>query len=388
LTTPSTDKPVTAPGDQSRVHLLELVGAIEPWDALERTHLKTVTQWIASGTPIYRLGKPDVPAMHLVSYFVVLDDVRGQLLLVAHRKAGLWLPAGGHVEPGESPWAAVVRECREELGIEAVASPITGERPLFLTVTQTRGQNAHTDVSLWFLLTADPDTITSYDQGEFDAIRWLTDEQVLQEPDELLDPTCTASPASCSTPGPGGIAGNLLRPCAVPHALPQRHEAETSTVLYLTAWTPLSPWRQRRSGHLGVWFRGLVDGLRGGYGERAPMTWRTVAASRSPVVRRSCGARPPPPAACAGWCRGGRRGLVRGGGAVGRQTDLVWVDAGRLSSEGVPMPVGRIERCLAGGPVVDHEALARVFQRGADPAQAVVRVGIGMGRYTLHAVGA
>ncbi|MFF2864699.1 hypothetical protein ACFVSX_33050 [Streptomyces rubiginosohelvolus] len=29
----------------------------------------------------------------------------------------------------------MVHECREELGIEAVASPITGERPLFLTVT-------------------------------------------------------------------------------------------------------------------------------------------------------------------------------------------------------------------------------------------------------------
>ncbi|MFE5112552.1 hypothetical protein [Streptomyces sp. NPDC056663] len=26
------------------------------------------------------------------------------MLLVAHRKAGLWLPAGGHVEPGEDPW--------------------------------------------------------------------------------------------------------------------------------------------------------------------------------------------------------------------------------------------------------------------------------------------
>ncbi|WSB31281.1 NUDIX domain-containing protein [Streptomyces sp. NBC_01788] len=126
--------------------------------------------------------------MHLVSYFVVLDDTRERLLLVAHRKAGLWLPSGGHVEPGEDPWAAVVRECREELSIEAVASPINGEHPFFLTVTRTRGQRAHTDVSLWYLLNADADTITSYDQAEFNAIRWLTDEQVLEESDELLDP--------------------------------------------------------------------------------------------------------------------------------------------------------------------------------------------------------
>jgi 8-oxo-dGTP pyrophosphatase MutT (NUDIX family) len=184
----STAHLLTAPDEQPRARLLRLVGAIEPWDDLERTHLETATQWIAGGAPLYRARKPDIPAMHLVSYFVVLDNTRGQLLLVAHRKAGLWLPAGGHVEPGEDPWAAVVRECREELGIEAVAPPVTGERPLFLTVTRTRGQSAHTDVSLWHLLSADADTITSYDHGEFTAIRWLTDEQVLAEPAELLDP--------------------------------------------------------------------------------------------------------------------------------------------------------------------------------------------------------
>lgn len=184
----SIDHPLATPDDQPRARLLELVGAIEPWDDLERTHLKSATQWLASGAPIYRVDKTDTPAMHLVSYFVVLDEMRGKLLLVAHRKAGLWLPTGGHVEAGEDPWATVVRECREELSIEAVASPITGEHPLFLTVTRARGQGAHTDVSLWYLLHANADTINSYDQNEFDSIRWLTEEQVLEESDELLDP--------------------------------------------------------------------------------------------------------------------------------------------------------------------------------------------------------
>ncbi|MFH8663066.1 hypothetical protein ACH4G3_41185 [Streptomyces afghaniensis] len=41
----------------------------------------------------------------------------------------------------------MVRECREELGIEAVASPITGELPLFLTVTRTRGDSLNTPTS-------------------------------------------------------------------------------------------------------------------------------------------------------------------------------------------------------------------------------------------------
>ncbi|MET7451543.1 NUDIX hydrolase [Streptomyces sp. NPDC005574] len=190
MTPPDHPLPAVAPvpADPARARLLHVVGAIEAWDELERAHLETTFRWLAGGAPVHRTRAPDVPAMHLVSYFVVLDDARGLVLLVAHRKAGLWLPAGGHVEPGEDPWVTVVRESQEELGLEAVASPITGEQPLFLTVTRTRGPGSHTDVCLWYLLNTDARTITSYDQGEFSAIRWLTEEQVLQEPGERIDP--------------------------------------------------------------------------------------------------------------------------------------------------------------------------------------------------------
>ncbi|WP_328877318.1 NUDIX hydrolase [Streptomyces sp. NBC_00299] len=171
-----------------RARLIGLVNGIAPWDDLERAHLRLAGAWLSSGAPVHRTRKPDVPETHLVSYFVVLDAERGELLLVAHRKAGLWLPPGGHVEPGEDPWAAVERECREELGIPAVASDITGEHPLFLTVTRTRGQGEHTDVSLWYVITADARTLTSYDEEEFTAIRWLTHEQVLAESLDSMDP--------------------------------------------------------------------------------------------------------------------------------------------------------------------------------------------------------
>ncbi|MDX2290809.1 MULTISPECIES: NUDIX domain-containing protein [Streptomyces] len=183
---------MTATGDplasRPRARLLDLIGAIEPWDDLERAHLATATEWIARGAPLYRVRPPDVPPTHLVCYFVVHDVVRGELLLTAHRKAGLWLPAGGHVEPDEDPWDTVVRECREELSLQATASSLTGAHPLFLTVTPTRERHPHTDVSLWYVLNADADAVTTYDRGEFEAIRWLTKEQVLQEPIDRLDP--------------------------------------------------------------------------------------------------------------------------------------------------------------------------------------------------------
>jgi 8-oxo-dGTP pyrophosphatase MutT (NUDIX family) len=172
----------------SRAVLERLVSGIDPWDELEAEQQATTAEWISSGAWLYRADRPDDPSTHLVSYFVVLDEQRRELLLVAHRKAGLWLPTGGHVEPGEDPWDTVERECGEELGVPAVPSTVSGTRPFFLTATQTRGTHRHTDTSLWFVLHADPARITSWDHTEFSATRWLSPQQVLHEPLNTLDP--------------------------------------------------------------------------------------------------------------------------------------------------------------------------------------------------------
>ena len=42
---------------------------------------------------------------------------RGRVLLLFHAKLGLWLPPGGHVEHGELPDEAAVREVLEETGV-------------------------------------------------------------------------------------------------------------------------------------------------------------------------------------------------------------------------------------------------------------------------------
>ncbi|WP_408612671.1 NUDIX domain-containing protein [Glycomyces luteolus] len=178
----------STPDRTSRARLSDLLQGIRPWDDLEQRHISTAQAWIASGAPLYRTVKPATPPMHLVSYFVVLDEARAQVMLVEHRKAGLWLPTGGHVEPGESPWETVQRECQEELDITAVPSAVFGEQPLFLTVTDTRGPGQHTDVSLWHLIRSTPETITWFSEEEFSSIKWLALTQVLDEPIEILDP--------------------------------------------------------------------------------------------------------------------------------------------------------------------------------------------------------
>jgi len=87
-----------------------------------------------------------------VSYVAILHPADGSSLLVDHINAGLWLPPGGHVEPGEHPAATARREIREELAIEPVFIE-DAARLSFITVTRTTGTDrGHLDVSLWFLL--------------------------------------------------------------------------------------------------------------------------------------------------------------------------------------------------------------------------------------------
>jgi ADP-ribose pyrophosphatase YjhB (NUDIX family) len=43
---------------------------------------------------------------------------QGRTLLLHHRKLGMWLPPGGHIDPHELPDQAALREVREESGLE------------------------------------------------------------------------------------------------------------------------------------------------------------------------------------------------------------------------------------------------------------------------------
>ncbi len=151
--------------------LTQLVRAIPAHDALEAAQLDATVAWIASGASLFRLAQADDPPQHLVAYFMLFDPAARKVLLVDHKKAGLWLPNGGHVEPDEDPQMTVRREVREELGVEARFFSST---PLFLTICPTVGAVApHVDVSLWYVLVADSTQSLWFDEAEFHQIAWF-----------------------------------------------------------------------------------------------------------------------------------------------------------------------------------------------------------------------
>jgi 8-oxo-dGTP diphosphatase len=153
-----------------------LVSGIEPADDLAREHRRAALSWLAGTDDIFRRAKPRTPSPHLVSYFLLVDRTSGSVLLCDHRLSGLWLPTGGHVEPGEHPLATVRREAAEELGVAAEPDAASGDEPFFLTMTETAGppETRHVDVSFWFALTGRAGQPLSPDQREFAQVRWWT----------------------------------------------------------------------------------------------------------------------------------------------------------------------------------------------------------------------
>ena len=145
------------------------IASIHPMDALEAQHRSDALAWVDSGIELIRQAKPATPPKHLVSYFAVVDGE--YILLVDHKNAQLWLPAGGHVEVSEHPRETVRRELLEELGF-AAAHDIGP--PLLFTCTDTVGLTAgHTDMSLWYVVHAPRAQAIHFDAEEFNGVRWF-----------------------------------------------------------------------------------------------------------------------------------------------------------------------------------------------------------------------
>jgi ADP-ribose pyrophosphatase YjhB (NUDIX family) len=108
-----------------------------------------------------------VAAFKLGAFAVIVDD-EGRVLLCHRRDVDLWNLPGGVVEASEAPWQAVLREVREETGLEAAIErlaivdyrPGKGEVVFTFTCAVTGGALAtsdEADASAWFAPAALPE---------------------------------------------------------------------------------------------------------------------------------------------------------------------------------------------------------------------------------------
>jgi 8-oxo-dGTP pyrophosphatase MutT (NUDIX family) len=105
----------------------------------------------------------------------------GRVLMIAHRRLGIWLPPGGELEADETPLEAAARELREETGLEGsfppLASALDGEPPGFLGyeehVAGSKGLHMN------FVFVADvPETAEVKPNHEFGEHRWVDEAEL------------------------------------------------------------------------------------------------------------------------------------------------------------------------------------------------------------------
>jgi len=114
----------------------------------------------------------------------------GEVLMIKHKKLGVWLPPGGHVDENELPCQAALREIYEETGVKAqVISASQGvdlvsdahckELPLPFVILLEDIENTwlHNHIDLVYLCLAENNDFVK-NETETDDIGWFLPEAV------------------------------------------------------------------------------------------------------------------------------------------------------------------------------------------------------------------
>lgn len=107
------------------------------------------------------------PTHVTASAIVVGGDDR--VLLHRHKRLGIWLQPGGHVDPGESCEAAALREVAEETGLQG---RLVSDAPLHVDVHE--GPRGHVHLDVRWLIRVATGAAPAPAAGESQDVQWFT----------------------------------------------------------------------------------------------------------------------------------------------------------------------------------------------------------------------
>ena len=108
-----------------------------------------------------------------LTFFLPFNPKNKQLFLAHHKKSGLWIAPGGHIDKGEILLETLNREIWEELGVKDHFKE--APNPFLLTITRINNttQPCKTHYDIWYLMTTDGANF-NVDPQEFYSTKWLS----------------------------------------------------------------------------------------------------------------------------------------------------------------------------------------------------------------------
>jgi len=135
-------------------HVLAELRARTPIDERERLSIDRTVAELARLTAPYDI---DADPVHVTGSALIVGP-RG-IVLLHHRRLGIWVQPGGHVDPGETPWEAARREGTEETGL--MLAPFDDAVPPHLAHVDVHdGGRGHTHLDLRYLFRGGDDDPT------------------------------------------------------------------------------------------------------------------------------------------------------------------------------------------------------------------------------------
>lgn len=148
------------------------------WDEIEKIYSlphvdpNTISQFRTLKSDQDSHTKGEGNPRHYCSFFLPFDKVTNKIYLCHHIKADDWIPPGGHIEPGETPSDAAVREMKEELNIDIKKSQIEAWNISVKEINRPEsGCMAHYDV--WHLVHI-KEQVFDYDPREYHDDGWFS----------------------------------------------------------------------------------------------------------------------------------------------------------------------------------------------------------------------
>ena len=119
-------------------------------------------------------------ARHVTASALVVSDDDRRVVLHRHKRLGLWLQPGGHIDAGELPWQGALREAAEETGL-----PVTLAGTELIHVDVHPGPRKHRHFDLRYLVRS-PHVPPAPPEGESQDVQWFGWHQAIDMADAGL----------------------------------------------------------------------------------------------------------------------------------------------------------------------------------------------------------